>query len=233
MPVRPFLSLQRLSPTRVVLVAIAALALLVAPLSTGVARAEDGYRYWGYYQLVDGTWQFAQTAPGSTVAADGSVQGWRFAVAGMTSVRPPRTTPAFTEACSKVRPVEGQKRVAVIVDPGTAEDAPQGTTPGAVTATCVVAPTDATASQVLQLATTVRTDDTGMVCGVGGYPANGCADAVSNATIPATEAPVTPQLADPAGNVESGTPGWVWGAVGGLIVVLAAGGVVVARKRRA
>ena len=228
MPVRPFLCLHR-----VVLVAIAAVALLVAPLSTGVARAEDGYRYWGYYQLAEGTWQFAQTAPGSAVPVDGSVEGWRFAVSGMTSFRPPRTAPAFTEVCSKVRPVEGQKRVAVIVDPGTAEEAPQGTTPGALTATCVVAPPDASASQVLQLATTVRTDDTGMVCGVGGYPANGCADAVSNATIPATEAPVTPQLADPAGNVESGTPGWVWGLVGGLIGALVAGGVVVSRKRRA
>lgn len=228
MPVRPFRPLHRL-----VLVALAALALLVAPLGTGVARAEDGYRYWGYYQLVDNAWQFAQTAPGSTNVEDGSVQGWRYAVSGMTSVRTPRATPAFNEVCAKVRPVDEQKRVAVVVDPGTAEEAPEGSTPGDATATCVVAPTDATATQVLQLATTVRTDDSGLVCGVGGYPATGCADPVSNVTIPATDAPVSLELSDPAGNVEQGTPGWVYGLVGGLVVVLVGAGAVVARRRRA
>lgn len=228
MPVRSFRALHRLA-----LVALAALALLVAPLGTGVARAEDGYRFWGYYQRIDNTWQFAQTAPGSTVVEDGSVQGWRYAVAGMTTVRTPRATPAFNEVCSKVRPVDGQKRVAVVVDPGTAEDAPQGSTPGAATVTCVVAPTDATATQVLQLATTVRTDDSGLVCGVGGYPASGCAEPVSNATIPASDAPVTLQATDPAGNVQQGTAGWIYGVVGALVVALVGAGVVVARRRRA
>lgn len=228
MPVRPFRALHRLT-----LVALAALALLVAPLGTGVARAEDGYRYWGYYQLVDNTWQFAQTAPGATVPEDEAVEGWRFAVSGMTSIRTPRATPAFNEVCAKVRPVEGEKRVAVVVDPGTAEDAPEGTTAGPATATCVVAPTDATATQVLQLATTVRTDDSGLVCGVGGYPDTGCADPVSNVTIPATEAPVTLELADPAGDVDQGTAPWVYAVVGGLVVVLAGAGVIVARRRRA
>lgn len=215
-----------------VLVALTALALLLSPLATGTARAADGYRYWGYYQETNGAWAYAQTAPASTDVADGSVQGWRYAVAGMSSVRPPRAKPAFNEVCQKVRPVTDHKRVAVIVDPGTREDAPQGSTPGPMTATCVVAPKDATATQVLQLATTVRTDPSGMICGVGGYPATGCADPVRNITVPASEAPVVPQLTDPAGDVAPGTPGWVWGVVGGIVVVLAGGGVIVARKRR-
>ncbi|SDB90420.1 hypothetical protein GA0111570_107111 [Raineyella antarctica] len=229
MPVRPFLTLRRGA-----LVAVAALALLLAPLGTSTARAEDGYRYWGYYQRIDNAWQFAQTAPGSTNVEDGSVQGWRYAVAGMTTVRTPRSTPAFNEICGKVRAVDGEKRVAVVVDPGTAEDAPAGSTPpGPPTATCVVAPKDATATQTLQLATSVRTDASGLVCGIDGYPATGCADAVSNITVPASEAPVTPELTDPAGDVSTGAPAWVWGTVGGLVVVLAGAGVLVARRRRA
>lgn len=233
MSVRPRLASLRGTLSRLVLVTLAALALLVAPLGTGVARAEDGYRYWGYYQLTDGEWTFATEAPGATTVEDGALEGWRYAVSGMTSVRPPRATPTFEEVCSKVRPVDGEKRVAVVIDPGTAEDAPQGATPGAVTATCVVAPNDASGLQVLQLATAIRSDDAGMVCGLGGYPATGCSDAVTNASIPEKDDPVTPQLADPVGTVQSSTPGWVWGTVGGLVVVLAAAGVLVARRRRA
>lgn len=218
---------------RTVLVALAAVALLLAPLGTSVAQAEDGYRYWGYYQLADGEWQFATAAPGDMAVADGAVEGWRYAVSGMASTRPPRATPTFEEVCSKVRPVDGQKRVAVVVDPGTTEDAPQDATAGELTATCVVAPTAATGMQVLQTATAVRTDDSGMVCGIGGYPATGCADPVANVTIPTQDAAVTPQLAEPAGDVSASTPGWVWGTVGGLVVVLAGTGIIVARRRRA
>lgn len=218
---------------RMVLVALAAVALLLAPLGTSVAQAEDGYRYWSYYQLADREWQYANGAPGDVVVADGEVEGWRYAVSGLTTSRPPRAKPTFEEVCSKVRPVDGQKRVAVVVDPGTTEDAPQGATAGELTATCVVAPTEATGMQVLQTAAEVRTDDSGMVCGIGGYPATGCADPVANATIPAQDAAVTPQLAEPAGDVSANTPGWVWGTVGGLIVVLAGAGIIVARRRRA
>lgn len=228
MPVRQFRSLRR-----GVLIALAALALLLTPLGTGLARADDGYRYWGYYEVADNAWQFAQTAPGATVVPDGSVIGWRYAVSSMTITRAPRTMPAFNEVCGKVRPVEGQKRVSVIVDPGIPEEAPDGGTPGPVTATCVVAPPDATATQVLQTVAQVRTDDAGLLCGVSGYPANGCADPVSGVTIPANEPAVSPQLAEPAGNISAATPTWVWAVVGALIVVLAGTGVVVARKRRA
>lgn len=217
---------------RWVLTALAALALLVAPLGTGVAHAEDGYRYWGYYQADNGQWTFSQTAPGTTTPADGSVQGWRFAVSGTTSSRPPRTIPPFNEICGKVRPVDGQKRVGVIIDPGTTEDAPQGATPGQATATCVVAPTDATATQVLQAATDVRTDSSGMVCGVAGFPATGCGDPVADITLPSTEPAVVASLTAPAGNAAPATPVWAWVTVGVIVVVLAGAGVLVARRRR-
>ncbi|MEA5154867.1 SCO2322 family protein [Raineyella sp.] len=217
---------------RWVLVALAALALLVAPFGTGVARAEDGYRFWGFYQVDNGQWAFAQGSPGTTDPADGSVQGWRYAVAGMTTSRPPRTGPDFNGICGKVHPVDGQKRVAVVIDPGTAEDAPRGSAPGTVTATCVVAPTTATATQVLQTATTVRADSAGMICGVAGYPANGCGDPVADINVPATDPGVVAELTAPAGNVAKGTPVWAWIVVGGIVVVLAGAGIVVARKRR-
>ncbi len=214
------------------LVALTALALLVAPLGTGVARAEDGYRYWGYYQSLNTPWAFSQSAPGTTVPADGSVEGWRYAVAGMTTSRPPRTGADFNDVCGKVRPVDGQKRVGVVIDPGTTEDAPQGSTPGRITATCVVVPTSATGSQVLQTAAAVRTDSAGMVCGIAGYPTSGCGDPVAGIAVPSTEAAVTPTLTTPAGNVAPSTPVWAWIGVGGIVVVLAGAGIVVARKRR-
>lgn len=227
MPVRHCPSLRRWA-----LVALAAVALLVAPLGSGVARAEDGYRYWGYYEADNGQWTFSQSAPGTTTPADGSVQGWRFAVAGSTTARPPRTIPPFNEICGKVRPVDGQKRIGLIIDPGTADDAPQGATPGQVTATCVVVPTAATGTQVLQAATTVRTDSSGMICGVAGYPATGCGDPVADITVPSTEPAVVASPTAAAGDVSHGTPVWAWITVGGIVVVLAGAGVVVARKRR-
>ena len=234
------MSLRPLGRTlRRLVTALAVFALVLAPAAGAgpatPAHAEDGYRYWGYYQRTDdGQWSFASTAPSSTPAEDGSVQGWRFAVGGMSSVRPPRATVTFDDVCSKVLPVDGQLRVAVVIDPGTAEDAPQGDTPGAATATCVVAPQGSTTLQALQLATDVRTGDAGLICGVAGYPSVSCGDPVADISVPASEAAVGLTMGDPAGNVATAvsTPVWVWVVVGVVVVLLIGGGVLVARRRR-
>lgn len=205
----------------------------VTPLGAGVAHAEDGYRFWGYYQRIDNEWRFSEEGSGTYVPEDGGVEGWRHAVAGMNTQRPPRATPAFNEICGKVRPQDGSKRVAVVVDPGTPEDAPDGQEPGAVSATCVVAPPEATGTQVLQLAREIRTDDSGMVCGIAGFPAQGCGDPVANISVPAQEEHRTPELTDPAGEVDSAVPVAAWIGIGVLVVALITGAVVVGRRRSA
>ncbi len=241
MSLRPLSHVPRPRPTllRRLVTVLAMFALVLAPTAGTIlatpAHAEDGYRYWSYYQRADdGSWAYASSAPSSTPAEDGSVQGWRFAVGGMSSVRPPRATVTFDDVCSKVLPVDGQVRVAVVIDPGTPEDAPQGDTPGGVTATCVVAPQGSTALQALQLITDVRTDDSGLICGVAGYPSTGCGDPVADISVPASDAPVGLTMGDPAGNVASSasTPVWVWVVVGAVVVLLLGGGVLVGRRRR-
>jgi hypothetical protein len=74
-----------------------------------------------------------------------------------------------------------KKRVALVVDPGMTQAAPQGEKPGALTTTCVQIETDATGYNILRSAMTVRTSN-GFICGIDGYPAIECADVVDNAT---------------------------------------------------
>ena len=69
--------------------------------------------------------------------------------------------------------------MALVVDYGTAEDAPPGDAPpdGVVTH-CAVVPTSANGYAVLDDLTSMRVEG-GLVCGIGGYPARGCGEVVS------------------------------------------------------
>src|SRR5690348_14339885 len=93
----------------------AVLAALVVPAGSASAAA---YRYWGYYQLSGTSWQFAPKGPDQTTPADGSVEGWRFAVAGESDTRAPRVTTTFDAVCGDTRAESGKKRVAVVIDYG-------------------------------------------------------------------------------------------------------------------
>ena len=65
-------------------------ALTVAPAHAAA------YRYWGFYQLTDGAWTFAQKGPATRPSpTDGSVDGWRYAVADEASTRYPRAVLTF------------------------------------------------------------------------------------------------------------------------------------------
>jgi len=82
----------RRAPLRVVLAALVAACLSALTIAPAHAAA---YRYWGFYQLSDGAWTFAQKGPDQTVPKDGSVEGWRFAVADEASTRYPRAVLTF------------------------------------------------------------------------------------------------------------------------------------------
>jgi hypothetical protein len=152
------------------------LALVVLPVPNASATA---YRYWSYWVGGDGGWTFASQGA-ARIPADGTVDGWRFAVSPATgSSTPPRTASTFADVCAGTAPVAGHKRVGVVIDYGTADDAPPNeTAPAGPVAACVVVAEDATGYAVLDAATDLRVQS-GLVCGVSGYPASGCGEPVA------------------------------------------------------
>ncbi|MHB1066447.1 MAG: SCO2322 family protein [Candidatus Nanopelagicales bacterium] len=213
--------------------AVVAAAALLAPAAPAQAVA---YRYWTYWQGTAQGWVFATAGPASTIPADGSVEGWRFAVttaAGAPGDQP-RVAPSFADVCARTPAAPGGKRVALVIDPGPPAMAPNGQSPGPVVAACVVADPGATGYQVLRSVAEVRTDG-GLVCAITGYPAGECAPvveapAVSGATLPAEA--VTPTVVaapGPAPGPDAGA-GAPWAT---LLVLLVGGaaGLVMWRRR--
>ncbi len=178
---------------RAVLVTLVAAVFAVA--LTSPAHAAD-YRFWGFYQLTDGQWAFAQKGPDQTVPQDGTVEGWRFAVSGADSSRFPRDVLTFDEICGSTPAQAGQKRVGLVVDFGRPADAADGTTPPEPKALCAVVAADASSVDVLAEAGELRSEN-GLVCGVAGYPATDCGGEVAE-TSPEAKAADTPiQIAAP------------------------------------
>ncbi len=177
--------------TRTPLALAAALAVAGA---VGAAPAyATSYRYWTYWSGSGNDWTFSAVGPAGATPADGTVQGWRFAVT--EGVRgqgnAPRLAPAaaFRQFCGATPPAAGRKRVAVVLDFGDPADAPPGQSPPPARGTCVVAAPAATGAQLLSDAVTVRTDR-GLVCALAGYPAGECAPAVTASPEPRSAAPV-------------------------------------------
>ena len=82
-----------------VLAVLGVLLALLTGLLTAPPAAAASYQYWGYYQLTDATWRFSQKGPAETNPADGSVEGWRWAITEESGTPPrnPRVTPTFDE----------------------------------------------------------------------------------------------------------------------------------------
>lgn len=206
MPDQSRRSLRR-GPAAVVLATlIGVLTAVFAPVAAHAA----GYQFWGYYQQSDGAWGFAAEGAGTTVPEDGAVEGWRFAVAADDDTRFPRAAPAFEEVCGDApEAADGEKRVAVVVDFGRDVDAPEGETPPEPTAACVIAPEASTGQQLVTLLVEdVRTDSSGLICGLGGFPADGCGDPVADPTEEqlAADEPVDIAVGPPVGGGAAGEP---------------------------
>ena len=203
--------------TRRVLPLAAVAALVLALLTAATAHAAT-FQYWGYYQLTNGAWVFAQKGSGETNPADGSVEGWRWAITeeSGTPPRTPRVTPTFGQVCDATDAQSGMKRVAVVLDYGRAVDGDGTSTPPDVAAECAVVPTAATGAEVLAAVAAVRNGTTGLVCGINGYPATGCGGAVASLTDEqkAADTPVTlaatasasAQTQPPVGTTPGATP---------------------------
>lgn len=222
------------------------LALASAALLAGAAPAHaTGYRYWSFWQAGDRDgWTYARTNPGVSRPSDGDVEGWRFAVSedGASTAAKPRRAPDFAAVCGDTPARDGRKRIALVIDFGTAEDAPGGERPPApgVRTQCAAAPRDATSSDVLaSAAEPLRYDSSALLCAIAGYPRSGCGETVakgSGGTPGSRDADREPDRnADRdtrAGNGSDSGPSLGLVAGGAAVAVLGAAAVWQARRRR-
>jgi hypothetical protein len=220
---------------------LGALAVLIglglAVLVPAAANAA-AYRYWGYYQLTGGTWTFATQGPDQTNPADGSVEGWRFAVGGEETSRFPRATPAFADICGDSVADTGEKRVAVVIDYGRPADTADNSQPPAAVGRCAVVASAATGLEVLSKVAAVRTDKS-LICGVDGFPATGCGDEVKTVSdeAKAADTPVTLKLpsaaksSSPAKADEGDSHTGTYVGIGVAVLAALAVGVTAIRRR--
>ena len=141
------------------------------------SAAETGWRYWGYFQAAPGATKWTPAMTGPTVnVADGSVEGWAFTFSSdaIPDAKAPKVAPSFSTICGKTKAVSGKKRVAVMVDFGSAVLRPKGETPPRLIQKCVVAEKSALGIDVLGAVVNLRAEGSGFICGINGYPAKEC-----------------------------------------------------------
>ncbi|MFI6943011.1 SCO2322 family protein [Streptomyces sp. NPDC050418] len=163
-----------------------ATALLVgavlAVLLAAPAQA-DSYRYWSFWFKDDkGAWAYATQGPATARPSDGDVEGFRFAVSkDSADAAKPREDAEFDAICAGTKAEEGQKRIALVVDFGTAADAPSGETPPKPRTVCARIAEDGTSADALAaVAKPLRYDSNALLCAISGYPKSGCGEQVSD-----------------------------------------------------
>lgn len=231
-PVRVRIRARRVVPLVAVLLAFT--GALTLP-GTGTAHAA-GYRYWSFWESEGPAWTYATQGPSLARPADGAVNGFRFAVsADSQDAAKPRETPDFGAVCAATPAKNGSKRIAVVVDPGTAADAPDGEKPPAPLAECARVDADATSADALAaVAKPLRYNSDALLCGITGYPKSGCGEQISGDGGPSptpTESRATGGLT--RDDEAAGGPPTV-GIVAGVaaVLTLATAAVWQARRRR-
>ncbi|MFI9718514.1 SCO2322 family protein [Streptomyces sp. NPDC052396] len=200
-------------------------ALLIAGLLAllGLAPAQAaGYRYWSFWQSGGSGWTYATQGPAQARPADGQSIGFRFAVSqDSADAAKPRTAPAFGAVCDATPAQEGRKRVAVVLDFGTAADAPDRERPPAGRTACAQLPRDASAGDALAaVAKPLRYNSAALLCAISGYPRAGCGEQVDG------QQPAT------AGSAGGDGPSVGLIAAVAAVVVLGAAALWQARHRR-
>lgn len=206
-----------------------ALTLLLASLVvlTGAAQAQaTGYRYWSFWDRDGDRWTYATQGPSLARPSDGDVQGFRFAVSeDSDDAARPRGAAEFAVICARTPARDGTKRVALVIDFGTAADAPSGEVPPARRTACArVAPEATTAEALASVAKPLRYDTNALLCAISGYPAKGCGEPVVGGEPSAG--------AEQQQETSGGGPSL--GLVAGIavVVVVGAAGVWQVRRRR-
>ncbi|MGN3957031.1 SCO2322 family protein [Streptomyces sp. WAC8370] len=211
-----------------------ALLLLAAFLLIGTAGQAQaaGYRYWSFWDRDGAGWVYATQGPSMVRPSDGDVQGFRFAVSEDSGdAARPRGTADFASICAKTPAKDGSKRVALVLDFGTAPDAPSGETPPAPRTACAqVSPDATTADALADAAGPLRYDTNALLCAIAGYPKSGCGEQVSQKE--GSGVPAAPKATADEG--DDGDDGPSVGLYAGIAVVAALAGAATwqARRRR-
>ena len=231
-----------------ILLASVLAALVPTLLAAGPASAADGYKYWNYFHVQGSKFVFAQTGPSGSVPKDGAVEAYRYGLSSTAAGLTPRTdatTYSFDKLCAGTKAQSGQKRVGVLIDYGTSDDAEGGSTPPDPRGACAVVPTNANGQQVLDKVSDLRVEKS-LVCGIDGYPAQGCSVTVKNPpaaqpqtsvdfTLPASAQPSKATSSDASkasdSQDDSGFP-WTLVIVVVAVVVIGAAAVAVSRRNR-
>jgi hypothetical protein len=138
--------------------------------------AEKGWRYWGYFQAAPGvtTWTAAMTGPTVDIK-DGAVEGWSFVFSSDdVPSKAPTAKANFAAICGKTKAKAGMKRIGLVIDFGSSSYAPKGEKPKKLISTCVTTDLDSQGIDVLGQALKVRSDSSGLICGLNGYPKKEC-----------------------------------------------------------
>ena len=201
---------------RAALLLLAALTLWAT--AAGPAAA-TGYRYWSFWERDGARWTYATQGPSTARPADGSVEGFRFAVSeDSADASRPRGTADFATICADTPAVGGRKRVGLVIDFGTTADASSGDRPPARRTACAVVSEDATTAEALAtVAKPLRYDTNALLCAIGGYPSRGCGEKV------AAGAGSSPSTGGPSLGLAAGL---------GVVALVAAGAVWQTRRRR-
>uniref|UniRef100_UPI0030C68F21 SCO2322 family protein n=1 Tax=Streptomyces bohaiensis TaxID=1431344 RepID=UPI0030C68F21 len=173
------------------------------PGAAGLGRdAPTGYRYWSFWlrdtadtaDTADGTdeetdggpdesWRYATEGPGTLRPADGAVLGFRFGIGtGTGGAEQPRPTDTFAAVCDATEAGADERRVALVLDFGTRDEAPPGEVPPPPATVCAVVADGATGAETLAaVAGPLRYDRAGLLCAIRGYPERGCGEQASAA----------------------------------------------------
>ena len=182
------------------------LLILTSSISIPSSNAATGYRYWGYFQAQGGatSWTAAMTGP-SVEVKDGDVEGWTFVFSNNDiPAIAPMMDPDFATLCDGIPETAGKVRVGLVVDFGDANIARSGETPMEFFSDCVVVPTGSVGLDVLKSALDVRAGDSGLICGIAGYPAQECGAEIEAPT--AQEAVTTSAPIEDAQQANRSTP---------------------------
>ncbi|MDH6628722.1 hypothetical protein M2271_006555 [Streptomyces sp. LBL] len=209
------------------------LVLLTGTMTIGQAQAA-GYRYWSFWDRDGNRWAYATQGPSTARPVDGDVQGFRFAVSEDSGdATRPRGTADFTTICADTPAKAARKRVALVIDFGTASDAPPGETPPALRTACAQLSLDATAADALaSVAEPLRYNTNALLCAIAGYPEKGCGEQVTSGKTPSTPTnPTEPTEPTDKGGEGGGPSVGLWAGVA-AVAALGAAAVWQARRRR-
>jgi MYXO-CTERM domain-containing protein len=227
------------SRRRLPILALALGALLALLAGAGQAQA-TGYRYWSFWDRDGSAWVYASQGPSTARPSDGDVQGFRFSVSedSQDSAKP-RGAASFDAICADTPAKGGEKRVALVIDFGTAQDAPSGETPPKPRTACARVADDATSAEALAaFAKPLRYNNQALLCSIAGYPKTGCGEQVSSSKdteSQGTESKDTGSKGtekDSATASDGGGPSVGLIAGGAAVVVLGAAAVWQTRRRR-